>query len=197
MPVIAIVGAVSERCLAIARAFAARRFQIAFLSGNPGDLANDLTSLAWEGVEAAAFAADVRDPASTAVALAAIQESMGPIDVLEGSADDAITAASEILPDMLARRSGTIIVTTGGGSAGAAEGGVRSTREAVASAAARAWAHALHGRVASSGVQVAHVAIDGRSGREPATTPEAIAALYWELHTRRDEIEKVVAPLAS
>jgi NAD(P)-dependent dehydrogenase (short-subunit alcohol dehydrogenase family) len=193
MPVIAIVGAVSERCLAIARVFAARRFQIAFLAANPAELQGTLTALAWEGVDAAAFAADLRDPVSTAAALAAVEERLGAIDVLEVSASDAITAADEILPDMLARHSGTIILTTRAPAVGTGSRSARAVGDAVAAASARAWAHALHARVASSGVQVAHVVIDDRPGRAPGVTPEVIAPLYWELHTRRDQIEMVVS----
>ena len=193
MPVIAIVGAVSERCLAIARVFAARRFQIAFLAANPAELQGTLTTLAWEGVDAAAFGADLRDPVSTAAALAAIEERLGAIDVLEVSADDAISAADEVLPDMLARRTGTIILTTRAPAPSMALRGARAVGDAVAAASARAWARALHARVASIGVQVAHVVIDDRPGSAPGVTPEAIAPLYWELHTRRDQVEKVVS----
>ena len=48
---------------------------------------------------------------------------------------------------------------------------------ALASAALRNWAHALHAAVAPKGVQVGYVAIGAFIGRLPAATPEAIAPL--------------------
>ena len=52
----------------------------------------------------------------------------------------------------------------------------------------RNWAHALHAAAAPRGVQVGHVAI---GAFRPGAVSEAIAPLYWELHTHRHEIEKV------
>ena len=64
---------------------------------------------------------------------------------------------------------------------------------APATAWLRNWAHGLHAALASRGVQVGHVAIAAWIRQEGAT-PEAIAPLYWELHTKRDEVEKVFVP---
>ena len=58
----------------------------------------------------------------------------------------------------------------------------------------RNWAHALHAAVAAEGVQGGHVAINAWIGRQPGARPDAIAPLYRELHTQRDEIEKVYTP---
>lgn len=55
----------------------------------------------------------------------------------------------------------------------------------------RNWAHALHAAVASRGVQVGVVAIGARIGRQSGATPEAIARLYWELHRKHEQVEKV------
>ena len=33
-----------------------------------------------------------------------------------------------------------------------------------------------------------------RSPPQPGTAPEAIAPLYWELHTERDQVEKIFQP---
>jgi NAD(P)-dependent dehydrogenase (short-subunit alcohol dehydrogenase family) len=41
------------------------------------------------------------------------------------------------------------------------------------------------------GVQVGHVAIAVFIGQRAGGTPDAIAPLFWELHTKRDEVEKV------
>jgi hypothetical protein len=42
-------------------------------------------------------------------------------------------------------------------------------------------------------VQVGHVAIAAWIG-QPGATPEAIAPLYWQLHTQHDQVEKVFSP---
>jgi len=65
---------------------------------------------------------------------------------------------------------------------------------AIAGAALRAYAQALHAALGPSGIQVGHVAIGAWIGKQPGATPEAIAPLYWQLHTQRDEVEKVFFP---
>ena len=65
---------------------------------------------------------------------------------------------------------------------------------AIAGAALRAYAHALHAALAPRGVQVGHVSIGAWIGQQPGATPEAIAPLYWQLHTERDAVEKVFFP---
>lgn len=57
----------------------------------------------------------------------------------------------------------------------------------------RNWAHGLHAALASKGVHVGHVTISAMIG-PGGTAPEEIAPLYWELHTKRDEVEKVFFP---
>ena len=57
--------------------------------------------------------------------------------------------------------------------------------------ALRNWALALHSEVASSGVQVGHVAIGTFIGQSAESSADAIAPLYWDLHTDRDAIERV------
>ena len=55
--------------------------------------------------------------------------------------------------------------------------------------ALRNWALALHAEVAPSGVQVGHVAIGTFIGQSAETSADAIAPLYWDLHTGRDALE--------
>lgn len=65
-----------------------------------------------------------------------------------------------------------------------------------AQAALRNWVLSLHKELAGTGVQAAHVAIgvwvgtDGPPG-VPAASAEEIAGLYWDLHTQRDDVERV------
>ena len=101
-----------------------------------------MAALANEGIEAAAFRADVLDRASIDSGLANVKKRFGPVDVLEYSPADqglpltsifqlthdniqiafdfdmhgAFAAVQAVLPDMQVRRSGTIIFTTGASS---------------------------------------------------------------------------------
>jgi NAD(P)-dependent dehydrogenase (short-subunit alcohol dehydrogenase family) len=220
MPVIAIIGAGPGMGLAIARTFGAQGYKVALLSRSPARLEPLVAELAGRGIEAAAFTADVLDRASIASGLTAVKQRFGSIDVLEYSPADrglplasisqlshdnlqvafdfnvhgAFAAVQAVLPDMLARRAGTILFTTGASSVSPHSGNEMFANFAVAGAALRAYAHALHAALAPSGVQVGHVAIGAWIGQQPGATPEAIAPLYWELHTRRDQVEKVFMP---
>ena len=214
MPVIAILGAGPGMGLAIAKTFGAHGYRVGLLSRNPAKQEPLVTELATHGIISAAFRADARDRDSIASGLAAVKQRFGSIHVLEFSPADctqpipsatelthenvrvsidfyvhgAVAAVNQVLPDMLARRSGTILFTTGASSVYPAP---RFGAVGAAMAWLRNWAHALHDAVAPKGVQVGHVAIGAFIGRQPGATPDAIAPLYWELHTHRHEIEKV------
>ena len=215
-PVIAIVGAGPGMGLAIARIFGAHGFKVALLSRSVEKLAPLVAELAKQGVEAAAFQANVLDRATIASGLGAVKQRFGRIDVLEYSPADlsmplvsaaelthdnaqihldffahgAIAAVNEVLPEMVKRGSGTILFTTGASSIYPERGHKMFGNAAPATAWLRNWAHGLHAALAEKGVQVGHVAITAWIG-QPGAMPEAIAPLYWDLHTNRDEVEKV------
>ena len=214
MPVIAILGAGPGMGLAIARTFGGHGYRVALLSRDPANQKPLVTELSTRGIISAAFHADARDRGSVASGLAAVKQRFGSIDVLEFSPCDrtlplpsatelshedvevwidfyvhgAVAAVNQVLPDMLARRSGTILFTT---SASSVHPVPRFGAVGAAMAWLRNWAYALHAAVAPKGVQVGHVAIGAVFGRQPGATPDAIAPLYWELHMHRHEIEKV------
>jgi NADP-dependent 3-hydroxy acid dehydrogenase YdfG len=217
MSVIAIIGAGSGMGRAIAKTFGANGFRVGLLARHPAKLEPLVAELAAQGIEAAAFALDVLDPASIASGLYEVEQHFGPIDVLEFSPADptlpfasatelthanvqiqidfyvhgAVAAVNQVLPGMRSRGSGTIIFTTGASSVfpNPMFGNIGP-----ASSWLRNWAHALHDAVAPEGVQVGHVAINAWIGRQPGTMPEDIAPLHWELHTQRHEVEKVFRP---
>ena len=208
-PVIAIVGAGPCLGLAIAMTFGARGFKAALLSRSPFKLEPTVLKLAKRGIEAAAFHVDVLDRLSIASGIEAAKQRFGQIDVLEFSPVDqvlptpatesisdnlqsrinfnlhgAVAVVKQVLPDMVARASGTILFTTGSSSVHPYLGWDLFAD----------FAQALHAAVAPNGVQVGYVAIGSFMERQPDTTPEAIAPLYWELHTQRDQVEKVFMP---
>ena len=222
---LAIMGAGPQMGLAIARAFGAEGHKVALLSRYPAKQDSIIARLASEGIEAAAFRADVLDRASIASGLADAKQRFGPVDVLEYSPADpgvqlvsasqlthdnmqrafdfnvhgALAAVQAVLPDMRARRAGTILFTTGAASVYphmASEIFKMFANFAITNAALRSYAYALHSALAPSGIQVGHVAIGAWIGKQPGATPEAIAPLYWQLHIQRDEVERIFFPEA-
>ena len=223
MPVIAIVGAGLGLGLAIAKTFGAQGFNVALVSPSPRKLEPLVARLAKEGIDAAAFSANLFDRASIVSGLAAVTQHFGRIDVLEFSpaspllptasatelthdnvqihidfyVHGAVAGVNQVLPDMLARHSGTIILTTGASSVCPHLGRPKLANVALATSGLRTWAYQLHAALAARGVQVGHVAIGGRMWRQPGATPDAVAPLYWELYTQRDLVEKVFLPEAA
>jgi NAD(P)-dependent dehydrogenase (short-subunit alcohol dehydrogenase family) len=106
----------------------------------------------------------------------------------------AIAATRAVLPAMREAGGGTLLFTTGAGSVDPVPmfGNVNA-----AAAALRNWVLNLHKELAGSGVQAAHVAIGVFIGADspvpgvPAAPAERIAPIYWDLHTSRDEAERV------
>lgn len=196
MPTIAIMGAGPGMGLAIAQAFGKERHQVALLSRTPANLDPVVAELTDQGIEAAAFAADVLDRPSIASGLAAVKQRFGQVDVLEYSPSNpalplasstelthdnvqlqldfyvhgAVAAVNQVLPEMLARGSGTILFTTGASSVRPEIGHGMFGNVAPAAAWLRNWAHGLHAAAAPRGVQVGHIAIGhgtwGRLGGE-------------------------------
>jgi NAD(P)-dependent dehydrogenase (short-subunit alcohol dehydrogenase family) len=221
MPAIAIVGAGPGMGLAIARTFAERGFDVALVARDRRKLDDLAATLAAEGVTAAAFPADVLDHDQLTQALRDAAARFGGIDVLEyspaGSAHTtamtvpsattptdvhqqmdfqlygAIAATRAVLPAMREAGTGTLLYTTGAGSVSPIPmfGNINA-----AAAALRNWVINLHGELADTGIQAAHVAIGvwigthGPAGA-PTATADQIAPVYWDLHTHRGEAERV------
>ena len=204
--------------LAIARLFGRNGFQVALVARTQSKLDELAAQLGEEGVEAAGFAADVMDRPTIVDAFARIKERFGAIDVLEYSpaphtpvpgvemADalsvtpenvqgqieyyvyGAIAAVQQVLPDMLQAGRGTLMFTTGGSSY---RPRADIANVSIAGAALRNWALSLHDAVKEKGIYVAHVPIRAWIGQQgPASEPDAIAQVYWELHSKRDEPER-------
>ncbi len=217
MSTIAIVGAGPGMGLAIARLFGRNGFEVALVARTQSKLDELAAQLGEEGVEAAGFAADVMDRPTVVDAFARIKERFGAIDVLEYSPAPhtpvpgvemvdalsvtpenvqgqieyyvygAIAAVQQVLPDMLQVGRGTLMLTTGGSSYRPT---VAMGNVGIGAAALRNWALSLHDAVKEKGIYVAHVPIGVWIGRQgPASEPDAIARVYWELHSKRDEAE--------
>jgi NADP-dependent 3-hydroxy acid dehydrogenase YdfG len=123
---------------AIARKFGAQGFRVALVARNAERLASAVKSLASEGIEAAAFPADLADPSSIKKVIGDVQKQLGPITVLQwnayasGSGDllqaDAealqrifqipvsslLLAVQAALPDLRQQQNAAVLVTNGG-----------------------------------------------------------------------------------
>jgi NADP-dependent 3-hydroxy acid dehydrogenase YdfG len=221
MPTIAIVGAGPGLGLAIARTFGSQGFGVALIARDRAKLDGLVEELTAEGITAAAFPADVRDHTALTQALDQATAQFGSIDVLEYSPLDAgatvlttpsqsspsdlqdqldvqlygaMTATQAVLPAMRQAGSGTLLYTTGAGSLDPVPmvGNVNA-----AAAALRNWVVNLHKELADTGIQAAHVAIDVTLGVTPVlpdfptATPQQVAPVYWDLHTNRNQAERV------
>jgi short-subunit dehydrogenase len=213
-----VVGAGPGLGMGVARAFGRRGFQVGLIARTKGQLDTLIGELAELGVNAAAFPADIRDRDALTTALAAAGEVLGPVDVLEYSPSPtgpitnavqttvesvtaqfelhvlgAVTAVSQVLPDMRARGEGTLLLTTG----------VSSTIPApflanvgAAMAGLRNWAYALHAELRPEGIHAATVTI--ASGVVPGggeADPDAIGARYYRLYQQPDRVEEVIGDL--
>ncbi|MFI2665853.1 SDR family NAD(P)-dependent oxidoreductase [Micromonospora carbonacea] len=220
MPTIAIVGAGSGLGQSIAKTFGGNGFSVALVSRTQSKLDALAAELGQAGVDAAGFAADVMDRASLVDAFARIKQRFGTVDVLEyspaphtpvpgitmaGPLDvtveniqpqldyylyGGITAAQQVLPDMLERGSGTLLFTTGGASVNPAQASPEFANIAIAGAALRSWVLKLHQVTEGTGVYAAHVPLSvwiGAGG--PETQPGTIARHYWDLYAKREGAE--------
>lgn len=226
MPTIAIVGAGPQLGLAIARTFGSKGFTVALLSRSGSKLSALLDTLANDGIRAAAFPADVLDREALTQALRDAAQKLGRIDVLEyspvGSFADtrltspsatepshvefemnfqlygAIAATRTVLPAMRDAGAGTLLYTTG---AGSIQPDPRVANVNAAAAALRNWVVNLHGELAGSGIQAAHIGIAASIGvsvlaGEKAAHPALIAPLYWQLHATKRDLPEAVFRLA-
>lgn len=122
---------------AVAERFGQAGFQVALVARNAERLAEGVKSLEGKGVRAAAFPADLGDPAQAGAVVGQVRKALGPIDAIawvaySGAGGDLLAAdASEVrgaldlattsllaavkaaLPD-LRERKGAVLVTNGG-----------------------------------------------------------------------------------
>jgi short-subunit dehydrogenase len=219
MTTIAIVGAGPGLGAAVARRFGAEGFAVGLISRNQ-DRADGLAAqLVGEGIPAKGFSADVRNPAALAKTLEAVNETLGPIEVLQYSplpqkdfmrpvlettpADlvgpvefsiyGPVAAVHQVVPGMrfLGQDRGTVLFVNGGT---ALVPRAHLTGTSVAFAGLSAYAQLLHEVLGEEGIYVAQLVIGG--GIIPGDKekdPEVLAAALWDMHTKRDAFRIEVA----
>lgn len=222
MPTIAIVGAGPGLGMSIARVFGARGFSVALVSRTQSRLDDLSAALASEGIQAQGFAADIMDRDALTAALAAAEDALGPVDVLEFSpaphspvpgveiagaldvtpenlapqlafyVDAAIAAVRAVLPGMRVRGQGTLLFTTGASSVHPMQ---QMGNIGIATAGLRNWVLNLHDALTGDGVHVAHIAINTWIDSGPQEASSAtIAQLYWQAHEDHGQAEHYYSP---
>lgn len=243
---IAVVGVGPGVGFAIARRFGRAGFRVAMVARNQSRLDSYSESLRGDGIEARGFAADASDPKGLLAALESAKQTFGPIDALyfgpkpepemlatpreinlanvramfDRLAVGAITAVTAVLPDMIARRDGSIIFSV---PASAIAPVLYSANMAFVTSGLRNYALGLHIDLAKDNVfagliAVAGSIIEGGAGRERHLAAEArrpddrgweeyrkfeeelttmipadaVAALAFDMHTRRNRAEEVI-----
>ncbi len=173
--VIAVFGAGTGLGVSVARRFGREGFRVALVARRKERLDALVTQLAEEGVKAAAFSADLSDPAGVPALVDAIRDRFGRIDVVEygpGGADPYFTPATQldaatverfsglwlltpvelfrtVLPEMTERGDGAVLMTTG---LTALQPMAHRSGPGAVMAAARNYLYSLNAELADTGV---------------------------------------------
>lgn len=215
--VAAVLGVGPGLGVAVARRFASEGFAVGLMARQEESLAAAREEVEGSGGTALGVAADATDAASVASAFDRVREELGEPEVFVYNAgafqmgsilelspeqfDDCFRAncsgafygAQRVLPAMVERGHGTIILT---GATAALRGSARFAALATGKFGLRALAQSMAREFGPQGIHVAHVVIDGQintpslreaqPNREERTTlsPESIAEMYWQLHAQ-------------
>ena len=215
--VAAVLGVGPGLGAAVARRFAREGFAVGLMARGEERLTAAREEVEGLGGTALAITADATDTASVASAFDRVREELGAPEVFVYNAgafqmggilelspeqfDDcfrancsgALYGAQQVLPAMVERGRGTVILT---GATAALRGSARFAALATGKFGLRALAQSMAREFGPQGIHVAHVIIDGQINtprlredqpeREESTTlsPEAIAETYWQLHAQ-------------
>lgn len=213
--VAAVLGVGPGLGAAIAHRFAQAGFVIALMARNRDQLSTIQSEIEQAGSRALPVSVDATDPASVKAAFEQVHSELGVPEVFVYNAGlfqvagileltpeqfeagwkvncfGAFLAAQQVLPAMIERKSGTILLT---GATAALKGSARFAGLAVGKFGLRALAQSLAREFSPQGIHIAHIVVDGmidtarvRSsapGREDymLLKPEAIAETYWHLY---------------
>lgn len=190
MRTIAIYGAGPSLGQAVARRFGREGFRVALVARNREDLERNVRALADEGIEAAAFPADIADPAAALRAADEIEARFGAIDVLEHSPTPGrlfagplelepatvsalvdlylltpIALVNRLLPGMRERGEGSLLFTMG---AAAAHPMPQFAAVSSILPGLRGYIHTLHQALAEDGVYVGALLVGALIEGSPA-----------------------------
>jgi NAD(P)-dependent dehydrogenase (short-subunit alcohol dehydrogenase family) len=214
-----IVGAGPGLGLSIGRRFGRSGMRVALISRKREKLDGLVQVLQDEGIHAWGFVGDVSDQASITAALDKVETQCGPVEVLEYSplpgmgpeqnlmsalgttvemverqyrrlALGAVASVRHVIPGMLKRRRGAILITTSGSGYFPIQ---ILTPIGMAMAALRQYAYCLNQALSGTGVYAGTVciAVVIRKG-ESIGDPDTIAHAYHDLYEKRDRTEVIL-----
>ena len=217
MSVAVVVGVGPGLGSAVAARFASEGFTVGLVARGKEKLDAVRERIAKAGGKALGVPADATDAASVAAAFDTVRKELGDPDVLVYNAGaftrgtvaelapkaleeawragcfGAFLCAKQVIPAMVSRKAGTILLT---GATASLRGSAGFSALAVQKFGLRALSQSLARELGPQGVHVAHVVIDGMidlpSTRQwfpdrPVETflsPAAIAEAYWRLHAQ-------------
>ncbi len=215
--VAAVLGVGPGLGAAVARRFAREGFSVGLMARGEASLAATREKVEGSGGTALAVAADATDAASVASAFDRVREKLGEPAVFvynagafqmggilelspeqfdgcfRANCSGAFYGAQQVLPAMVERGRGTIILT---GATAALRGAASFAALATGKFGLRALAQSMAREFGPQGIHVAHVVIDGQintprlreaqpdRGESTTLSPESIAETYWQLHAQ-------------
>jgi NAD(P)-dependent dehydrogenase (short-subunit alcohol dehydrogenase family) len=217
MPTTYVLGVGPGLGASLCRRFARAKHSVAIMARSDKSLAPVRAELTGLGARVAAVEVDASDAASITSAFSRARTEVGPADVLiynaaafqmggilditpedfercfRANCMGAFLAAQRVLPDMIAAKRGTILLT---GATASLRGGARFACLAVGKFGLRALSQSLAREFQPQGIHVAHVVVDGQidtpraramfPDRDTRTflSPDAIAETFWQLHAQ-------------
>ena len=215
MKTLALIGVGPGLGFSIAKKFGQNNFRIALISRDQQRLDEMAEELKTDfGVEAKGFAADIMDRASLVRAFTAVKQAYGFIDVLDFSPGiplnryqptmavtpesalyefefqvmAALTAIQQVLPDMLEKKTGALLFTTG----------ISSVQPlpilanvGIAMSGLRNYLTNLYNELAPQGVFVGHLAIGVMIQPGQEGDPDIIADTLYGIYDRKEQFETV------
>ncbi|WP_341282734.1 SDR family NAD(P)-dependent oxidoreductase [Paenibacillus sp. FSL H8-0537] len=224
MKTLVIIGAGKGLGLSLAKRFGKENFQVAIVARNAGKLQEMVDELKAVGIEASYFTADIYSKEQIEQAITGIKEKYGHIDVLEfsptpghfpptsvleltaenardvleGYVVSAIHVVNAVLPDMLAKKEGSLLFTTG---LSAMYPVPMMGNIGIAGAGLRNYLANLHTELSSKGIFVGHRSL-GVFIKEPGigtiNDPDVIANMWYQAYAEKkvweEEYPKGVTP---
>ena len=211
MKTLAIFGAGKGLGLSLAKRFGKEGFQVALVARNAVKLQEMVDELSAMDIESSYFTADIYSKEQIETAVAAINEKYGQIDVLEvsptpsnypptsvleltienardafeGFAASSINIVNAVLPDMMARKDGALLFTTG---FSALHPMAMMGNIGVGIAGLRNYVANLHTELQDKGIFVGHRSLAlfiTEPGTGKVSDPDVIADMWYEAYTEK------------
>lgn len=210
-----IVGAGPGVSAGIARKFGNEGFKIVLLARRQESLDEQVSELQKENIEAVGMTADASKSESLTATFSKIKSEYGVPEVLVYNAGansinnpsvlteqellndfqvnvaGALVSAQQVIPEMIERKSGTILFT---GGALALNPVVSRASAAISKAGLRNLTFTLAEELAPHGIHVGTVTIGGVVKAGTFFDPDAIADAFWNLYEKRDTNETLFKP---